>query len=58
MSNELWRKTALELASDIRSGAATSREVLEAHLDRVSAINPHVNAIVRVMADDARDAAD
>jgi amidase len=58
MSNELWRKTALELASDIRSGAATSREVLEAHLDRVSAINPHVNAIVRLMADDARAAAD
>jgi amidase len=58
MSNELWRKTALQLASDIRTGATTSREVLEAHLERVDKINPHVNAIVRVMADDARAAAD
>lgn len=58
MSKELWRKSALELASDIRSGKATSREVLEAHLERVEAVNSHVNAVVRVMADDARAAAD
>jgi len=58
MSNDLWRKTALELASEIRTGKTTSREVLEAHLDRVEKINPHVNAVVRVMADDARVAAD
>jgi amidase len=58
MSDELWRKSALELASDIRNRKVTSREVLEAHLDRVAKVNTHVNAIVRVMADDARAKAD
>lgn len=58
MSNELWRKDALELASDIRNKRVSSREVLEAHLQRIEEVNTHVNAVVRVMADDARRAAD
>lgn len=47
-----------ELAERIRTGAATSREVLEAHLARVEEVNSHVNAIVRVLAEPAREAAD
>jgi amidase len=42
--SELWRKSALELAATVRS-----REVVQAHLDRVEAVNPHVNAIVRLL---------
>lgn len=58
MSNELWRLSAAELAAAIRNKTVSSREVLEAHLARVDKVNGHVNAIVRVMADDARQAAD
>lgn len=55
---ELWHLGAGELAVRIRAGALTSREVLEAHLERVAEVNPSLNAIVRVLADQARDEAD
>jgi amidase len=32
----------------------TSAEVVEAHLSRIELVNPRVNAIVRVLADEAR----
>lgn len=57
MSDELWRKSALELAGDIRQRRVSSREVIEAHLARIAAVNPQVNAVVRVLADQARVAA-
>ncbi len=56
--SELWQLSALELAQKIRSGETSSREVLEAHLERVEAVNPHLNAIVRRLDDTARAAAD
>ena len=56
--SELWQLGALELAEKIRRGDASSREVLEAHLARVDAINPHLNAIVLRLDDQARAAAD
>ena len=56
--SELWQLGALELAEKIRDGATSSREVLEAHLARVDAVNPHLNAIVRRLDDQARAAAD
>ena len=55
---ELWQLPATELAARIRAREVSSREVLEAHLERVDAVNPHVNAVVRVLADEARAAAD
>ena len=58
MSGELWRKDAVELASDIRNKKVSSREVLEAHLQRVEQVNGHVNAVVRLLADQARKDAD
>ncbi|MEO5975317.1 MAG: amidase [Ilumatobacteraceae bacterium] len=58
MSGELWRKSAVELANDIRQRKVSSREVIEAHLDRITEVNPQVNAIVRVLGDQARAAAD
>ena len=58
MANELWRKGAVELAADISDGTVSSREVVQAHLDRIAEVNPHVNAVVRVMADDALRMAD
>jgi amidase len=56
--SELWQLSALELAQKIRDGEASSRQVLEAHLSRVDAVNPHLNAIVRRLDDEALAAAD
>ena len=58
MTNDLWKKGAIELAADIADRTVSSREVVQAHLDRIAEVNPHVNAIVRVLADDALRMAD
>jgi amidase len=51
---KLWESSAMELAELIRTGAARTTEVVEAHLDRIRAVNPSVNAITAVLADTAR----
>jgi len=58
--SKLWGKGAVELAAMIRSRQVSSREVIQAHLDRIEAVNPHLNAIVRLLPDAlaAADAAD
>jgi amidase len=58
MSTELWQRSANELATMIKERQVTSREVIEAHLTRIDAVNPHLNAVTRVLADSAREAAD
>jgi amidase len=58
LMTELWQLGALELAEKIRAKEVSSREVLEVHLARVEACNGSLNAIVRVLADEARAAAD
>ena len=55
---ELWRNSAVELAAMIRGRQVSSREVVQAHLDRVEAVNPHLNAVVRLIPDQALAAAD
>jgi len=42
----------------IRDREVSSREVVQAHLDRVEAVNPRLNAIVRLLPDQALAAAD
>lgn len=42
----------------IRDGVVSSREVVDAHLARIDEVNPRCNALVRVLADEARAAAD
>src|ERR1700736_5704960 len=44
---------ATKLATLIRTKQSSSREVVQAHLDRISAVNPKINAVVTLMADDA-----
>ena len=58
MSEELWRRSALELAQLIRTGQASAREVVEAHLRRIDEVNPELNAVVVVLADRALAEAD
>jgi len=55
---QLWQLGALELANQIRNKEVSSREVLEAHLARVEQCNGALNAIVRLLDDEARSAAD
>jgi amidase len=54
----LWQLGALELAGLIRTGEVSSRSVLEAHIARVEECNGHLNAIVRLLPDEALAAAD
>jgi amidase len=54
----LWSLSAHELARRIAAREVSSREVVDAHLARIEAVNPVVNAIVRVLADEARAGAD
>jgi amidase len=50
--------TACELASRLRRRGVSAREVIEAHLARISQVNPAVNAIVTLTAEQALAAAD
>jgi len=54
---ELWQRSAADLARLIASKQVSAREVVEAHLARIERVNPEVNAIVRVLAEEARTAA-
>ena len=56
--SELWQLSARELAETIRTGGASSREVLHAHFARVDAVNGHLTAVVRRLDDEAFAAAD
>lgn len=55
---QLWQRTALELADLIASGDVSSREVIDAHLDRIDEVNPRLNAITVDQSDAARAGAD
>jgi Asp-tRNA(Asn)/Glu-tRNA(Gln) amidotransferase A subunit family amidase len=39
MHRQLWRLNAAELAAHVRHGELSALEVVEAHLDRVTALN-------------------
>jgi amidase len=56
--NELHDRSAIELAAMIRAREVSSREVVEAHLARIEAVNPTFNAITVVLAEQALAAAD
>jgi aspartyl-tRNA(Asn)/glutamyl-tRNA(Gln) amidotransferase subunit A len=56
MSNELIYSDATKLAELIRTRQVSPVEVVQAHLDRIEAVDPQVNAIV-TLAEGAMDAA-
>ena len=51
----LVRQSARELARLIRTRAVSPLDVLDAHLDVIAALNPKLNAIVTLAADQARE---
>ena len=55
--SEIWQLSASELAQRIARRQLSSVEVVDAHLARIDAVNPALNAVVRVLADKARAAA-
>ncbi|HWX59707.1 MAG TPA: amidase [Acetobacteraceae bacterium] len=56
--SEIWQLSATDLAHRIARRQLSSAEVVNAHLARIDAVNPALNAVVRVLADQAREAAD
>ena len=54
---ELWQLDARTLAAKIAAKEVSSVEVVDAHLARIEATNPTINAVTRVLADEARAAA-
>lgn len=56
--NELCDRSAIDLAAMIAKREVSSREVVEAHLARIEAVNPTINAITVVLAEQALAAAD
>ncbi len=57
-SNPIHYQDASTLATLIRTKQLSSREVVQAHLDRVAAVNPKINAVVTLMANQALEDAD
>ncbi len=54
---ELWEMSATDQAAAVRSGEVSSVELVQAHLDRIDAVNPTVNAVTRTMPEDSLAAA-
>src|SRR5687768_12846096 len=50
-------RSAVELARIIRAGELSSREVVEAHIRRIEAVNPLLNAVVVQLYEEAQSAA-
>lgn len=46
MAGDLWRLDAVDLARQIQAGKVSAREAVTAHLERLDAVNPRINAIV------------
>ena len=50
--NELWRLDAMKIATLVKSRQVSARDVAAAALDRLSAVNPSINAVVDMRPDD------
>ena len=55
---ELWQLPAAEIAYAVRTGQASAREVIDAHIARIEAVEPHLNAFAELYAEEARASAD
>ena len=55
---KLWKLSAQTIASMVKSGDVSAREVTQNHLDRLAAVNPALNAVVQICEKDALKAAD
>ena len=51
---DLIRKSAAEMAAGLAAGEFSARELTDAHLERIEAVDSDLNAFITVTADDAR----
>mgnify|MGYP004008465549 FL=1 len=51
--DELIHTSATKLAKAIRDKKVSSKEVVEAYLEQIAAVNPNLNALVQLAADSA-----
>jgi len=58
MKSKLWGWSAADLRHAISTRAISTREAVQSNLDRISELNPTLNAVVEVLADEALAAAD
>ena len=58
LDDVLWNRAGLELAAMIADGEVSSREVVDAHLERIHEVNGRLNAAVLLLEGSARSAAD
>ncbi|WP_331454049.1 amidase [Streptomyces sp. SS162] len=57
MKDALWRMPAAEQAEAVRRAEVSAVELVDSHLERIAEVNPRVNAVTRLMAESAREAA-
>ena len=57
MDKDICFLSAVEMAAQIRAGRLSARDLMAAHLARIEAVNPKVNAIVTLHAEQAMAAA-
>jgi len=57
VSDPIWRMGVVELADAIRAGELSCHEVVRAHLERLTSINPRINAVTRCLETEALSAA-
>lgn len=54
---QIWEMTASEIAKAVQAGALSAVEVTQAHLARLSDVNPSINAVVQEFPEQALQAA-
>ena len=54
----LWQWSATSLTASLRTREISSREVVEAHLARIESVNPSINAVTVLFAEEALAAAE
>jgi hypothetical protein len=57
IESELWQIGASDIAKAIRKRVVSSREVVQAHLERIKAINGKLNAVTLVLEEESLRAA-
>ncbi|MFJ5803630.1 amidase [Streptomyces decoyicus] len=54
MRNALWKMTARAQARAVRTGEVPALELVDAHLARIAEVNPAVNAVTQLLAEQSR----
>jgi amidase len=58
MADDLWRWNAVDIVHGVRTRVISAREATESCLERLTAVNPTLNAVVDVLQEEALVAAD